>query len=223
MNPMQNALFVLLFLLTIAGCASGPPKSVADEFRDAQRIERVDIQRLLAGDLRYNVRILDGDVLIASDEERFTSRVNPPLGLIPDRVLPDRPMPPRYEMKAGDLLLVTIYELREPGVDHQQQARIDGQGRIRLQHVGTLPAAGLSHSELQRVLAQRLQDKGILRNATVSVQVLEAQRSYTLYLPGRASGLTMQFQKPDLRVSEVLDADHSPQLRSSRFLYLLRD
>jgi hypothetical protein len=100
---------------------------------------------------------------------------------------------------------------------------VDEDGRIPVEHMGLMPAAGLSTSELERVLAQRLHDKVILRDATVSVQVLEAQRSYTLYLPGRASGETIDFQESELRVSQVFDLRASAELRTLRYLYLIRE
>jgi protein involved in polysaccharide export with SLBB domain len=217
---------ILLFTLAIAfggiGCTTAPDIEPI-QIDNSHRVERIDVERLLAGDLRYNQRVRDGDVLIASDELLFADKASEPLGLITDRITPNRPLPPRYEMNKGDLLLITIYELLEPGVDHQQQHRVDEDGRIPVEHMGLMPAAGLSTSELERVLAQRLHDKVILRDATVSVQVLEAQRSYTLYLPGRASGETIDFQESELRVSQVFDLRASAELRTLRYLYLIRE
>lgn len=216
-----------LLLLTLAialggiGCTTAPDIE-SMQIDDSHRVERIDVKRLLAGDLRYNQRVRDGDVLIASDEVLFADKINKPLGLLPDRVTPDRQPLPQYKIKRGDVLLVTIYELREPGVDHQQQQRVDEHGQIQIEYVGSITAAGLSANELDRVIAQRLQDDVILRDATVSVQVLNAHRSYTLYLPGRDSGETIDFQESVLRVSQVFDLHAYNDLRERRYLYLVR-
>lgn len=218
----MRVILLLLLLIVFTACAGKPALTAPTQIEEYQRVERVDVPRLLAGDLRYNLRIRDGDVLIASNEVLFADKVNKPLGLIPDRVRPYRTPQPQYMMKQGDVLLVTIYELREPGVDHQQQRRIDERGRIYVEHVGVLPAAGLSTSELEMVLIQRLQDKVILRDATVSVQALETHRSYTLHLPWRALGETIEFQQPELRMSHVLDSPDLDNIRSLRYVHLIR-
>lgn len=138
--------------------------------------------RLAAGDLRYNIRIYDGDIIYPSAEPIFP--LAKPLAPPVDRVRPSeigtRSYGRPYYLKTGDTLLITIYELRVPGVDDVQTRQINVGGGVRLNIVGPMTAEGLSASELERSIAEKLQASGKLRDATVSVRVLEGGPTYQL-------------------------------------------
>lgn len=221
---MRIVLLTLLSAFLMAGCCSSrTTSSVPDNFDDAHRIERVDVQRLLAGDMRYNIEIRDGDVLIPSNDELFTDRVDPDGLLVPNRVMPDhRPLLPHYAIKPGDLLSVTIYELRTPGVDDIQQCRVDGYGWIRVAKVGPFHAAGSSTSELEQSIAKRLEAAIILREPTVSVHILESQRAYTVQFPTAPSPRSVPLKIKQHRLLQTFSRQDMQGIETYRYVYVVR-
>ena len=76
--------------------------------------------------------------------------------------------PAQYVLGPNDQLRVQVF-----GEDDLSgETRIDGQGNIQLPLVGSLPAAGKTIGELQRVLTERLAS-GYVRNPQVTVRVLK--------------------------------------------------
>lgn len=219
---MRLIAFCVLSAWTMTGCATAGPRDVAHDFDYAHKVYRIDVPRLLAGDLRYNVEIRDGDVLIPSNNALFDGQVNDLGNPMTERVMPNLPLPPRYEIKAGDLLLVTIYELRTPGVDDQQPCRVDGHGWIRLETVGPFDAQGLSPAELEKTIAKRLEDATILRDPTVSVQVLESEWSFTVDIPIAPRPRTYPVKNNRLRLLETLACEGLQGIEDYRYVYLVR-
>lgn len=134
----------------------------------------------------------------------------PGLDLPTDRVRPEDLIPEtrEYVIGPGDTVLVTIYELRIPGVDDQQQRRVTETGEIRLAIVGPINAAGRSPSQLESDIAKKLDQDNKLRNATVSVQLLDSrQNTYSVFSQSTQGGTrsgTYVIPKPDFRLIEAL-------------------
>ncbi|MEM6258296.1 MAG: polysaccharide biosynthesis/export family protein [Planctomycetota bacterium] len=219
---MRLNAFCVLLALTLTGCTTTSPRDVEQDFDYPHQVYRVDVQSLLAGDLRYNMEIRDGDVLIPSNNTLFEDKADDPSNPKIDRVIPSRPEPLRYEIKPGDLLLVTIYELRTPGVDDQQQCRVDGHGWIRLDIVGPFHTQGLSPAELEQVIATRLEDAILLRDPTVSVQVLEYQWSYTVQIPMAEYQTTYSVKNNRMRLLGILTKQGLQGIEDYRYVYLVR-
>ncbi len=98
-----------------------------------------------------------------------------------------------YRIGPDDLVEVRIPDLIDssaPGVEplarpssflpvvaqvpiYQQGLRIDADGKITLPFIGAVPTQDRSPAELERDIARRLRDAGILRNPQVSVRVVE--------------------------------------------------
>ena len=212
----------VLLALTITGCTTANPRDVTHDFDYPHKVYRINVQSLLAGDLRYNMEIRDGDVLIPSNDALFTDKVDESGNPKMERLKPSRPSSPQYEIKAGDLLLVTIYELRTPGVDDQQQCRVDGRGWIRLDIVGPFNVQGSSPAELEKAIATRLEDAMLLRDPTVSVQVLEYQWSYTVHIPMAEYLTTYPVKNNRLRLLEILTTQGLQGIEDYRYVYLVR-
>ena len=127
-----------------------------------------------------------------------------------DRVRPSDLIPEtrEYVIGPGDSVLVTIYELRIPGVDDQQQRRVTETGEIRLAIVGPIVAAGRSPSQLEKDIAKKLDEDNKLRNATVSVQLLDSrQNTYSVFSQSAQGGTqagTYVIPKPDFRIIEAI-------------------
>ena len=130
-----------------------------------------------------------------------------------------------YIIGPGDTLLVTIYELRIPGVDDQQQRRVTETGELRLAIVGNVQASGRSPSQLERDIAKKLDQDGKLRDAIVSVQLLDSrQNTYTVFTQSAQGGTrsgTYVIPKPDFRLIEALTIANGIPGRTRR-VYVIR-
>ncbi len=82
-----------------------------------------------------------------------------------------------YVIGPTDLVTVTVFELISPGVESVQTRRVDRLGMVRLPVVGPVKAEGLSPSQLEQSIGQTLADKGVLKDAVVSVIVQEEKQN----------------------------------------------
>lgn len=149
------------------------------------------------------------------------------VGLPTDRVRPEdlKPENREYIIGPGDTLLVTIYELRIPGVDDQQQRRVTETGELRLAIVGPIQASGRSPSQLEKDIATKLDQDNKLRDATVSVQLLDSrQNTYTVFTQSSQGGTrsgTYVIPKPEFRLVEALTIANGIPGRTRR-VYVIR-
>lgn len=79
------------------------------------------------------------------------------------------PAPADYKVGPGDLLRVNVFGSPELGTD----ARVSQSGAITVSLIGSVPVAGLSTGEAEKLLAKRFIDGGFLRQPQVSVLVVE--------------------------------------------------
>ncbi|MEQ9453876.1 MAG: polysaccharide biosynthesis/export family protein [Phycisphaeraceae bacterium] len=140
------------------------------------------------------------DIIESRDNQALPVTQVQPSDLVPDVQ--------EYVMGSGDLVTVTVFELIVPGVESVQTRRIDETGTVRLQVVGPIKVAGMTPSQLERTIIDQLEDKGILRDATVSVIIQESrQNTFTVYgeptLGGVAIG-TYVIPKPEFRLMDAL-------------------
>ena len=144
-----------------------------------------------------------------------------------DRVRPEdlRPANREYIIGPGDSLLITVYELRIPGVDDQQQRRVTETGDIRLAIIGPIQASGRSPSQLEKDIATKLDQDNKLRDATVSVQLLDSrQNTYTVFTQSTQGGTrsgTYIIPKPEFRLIEALTIANGIPGRTRR-VYVIR-
>jgi len=144
-----------------------------------------------------------------------------------DRVRPSdlRPENREYIIGPGDTLLITVYELRIPGVDDQQQRRVTETGDVRLAIVGPIMASGRSPSQLERDIAKKLDQDNKLRDATVSVQLIDSrQNTFTVFTQstnGSTQSGTFVIPKPEFRLIEALTIARGVPGRTRR-VYVIR-
>lgn len=79
------------------------------------------------------------------------------------------PAPADYKVGPGDLLRVNVFGSPELATD----ARVSQSGAITVSLIGSVPVAGLSTVEAEKLLAKRFVDGGFLRQPQVSVLVVE--------------------------------------------------
>ena len=82
----------------------------------------------------------------------------------------------RYRLGSGDQIrIITFGEDQLTG-----EFRIDDQGRIALPLLGSVPAAGLTPQDLDDRIAQQLRERKLLRDASVSVEVIAYRPIFVL-------------------------------------------
>jgi len=118
-----------------------------------------------------------------------------------------------YALSPGDTLAVEINELRQRQVPYIVQAQVSPTGYVNLPVAGRVSAAGLTVSEFEDALKNRLRELDILRNPEVTVNPLFLQEAtYSIFgigvsasnsAPLRAG--TFPIRRPDLRVLEAIN------------------
>jgi polysaccharide export outer membrane protein len=99
-------------------------------------------------------------------------------GCVPGRDLP--PLPPyqasAYRLGGGDQLRVITY-----GEDQLTgEFRVDDQGRIAMPLLGGVQAGGLTPQQLEQALASELRRRNLMRDPSVSVEVLAYRPIFVL-------------------------------------------
>ncbi|MEO0476847.1 MAG: polysaccharide biosynthesis/export family protein [Planctomycetota bacterium] len=155
---------------------------------------KIDMQRLGHGDLRYNAHLRDGDELWISDQPLFDPKD-------PDPLIRADSSRSQYSIRPGDILHVTIYELVEPGVDYQQRCVVHGDGTITLFKLGAIDVQGQIRGVAESKIARALEQQGILRDATLSIQRLAGHRAFSVVQVSSAT------DDPPIRTEIPIDKD----------------
>jgi len=96
----------------------------------------------------------------------------------PSDLVPDAQ---EYVLGSGDFITISIFELISVGITDFQNRAIDETGHIRLPIVGKVKASGLSPSQLEEEVIDILAEKGVMRDAVVSVVVQQSRQNlYTI-------------------------------------------
>ncbi len=127
-------------------------------------------------------------------------------GVLPEDLKPDVR---EYVIGTNDLITVTVFELIVPGVDSVNTRRVDELGMIRLPGgIGPVKAAGQSPSTLEKAISQVLDDKGLLKDASVTVIVQQAtQNTYSIIgepQEGQTAFGTYAIPRPDFRLLDAI-------------------
>ena len=128
-----------------------------------------------------------------------------------------------YVIGRNDLLQISLTDVT-PGVETVKTARVTESGNISLPLVGQINAAGRTESQLQEDIAKKYQDAGIVKNAQVSVVVIEArQRTFSVRgavaRPGQYAIIQSDFRILDVL---VLAGDPSYPKEQLEYLYVIR-
>ncbi len=116
-----------------------------------------------------------------------------------------------YVVGPNDVIQVTIYDLRLLGEPDVQQRVVDELGNIRLPAgIDSVQVAGRTPSQIEKDIAQILQQKNILQDPNVSVMMLRRQQNIFSIIGEPTSGgggsLFGQFEipKPDFRLLDAI-------------------
>lgn len=117
-----------------------------------------------------------------------------------------KPVKTDYVVGANDLLTIAIYELFSPGQEVARTARISETGNLTLPGLREpIKAGGLTEFQLQRAVADRYKEAGLLVNPQVTVTVTEARQrvfivSGAVARPGQYAILESNFRLLDALV-----------------------
>ena len=130
----------------------------------------------------------------------------------------------------GDTVQISVYELTQPGQDYVKQARINEYGVVSMWGVGALSVAGLTPSQVEQKLSDRLVEAKLLPipapgkpGPQVSVLVLDSRQRLFSALgsvarPGTYSILSFDFRLLDA-VALIGDIPTQPGMD---YLYIIR-
>lgn len=151
---------------------------------------------------------------------------NTVLGVQLSQVTPDdlRPDFNEYTLAPNDTIAVIIFELVDPGQEAAYQRQIDATGMVRLPFVGPIKAAGKTASQLEEHIADLLERRDIIRDATVSV-ILQGSTLNTFTVAaspltgGTRAGL-FTIPRPDFRLMDALSMANGIPDRTQRVLVI---
>jgi polysaccharide biosynthesis/export protein len=126
-----------------------------------------------------------------------------------------------YIIGKNDLLSVSLTDV-QPGVETVKTARVSESGNISLPLIGQVQAAGLTEANLEKAIAQKYKDAGIVKEAQVSVSVLEA-RQRTFQIRGAvARPGQYQIVQSDFRVMDAIILAGDVTVPNIEYLYVIR-
>ena len=126
-----------------------------------------------------------------------------------------------YVIGRNDLLQISLTDVT-PGVETVKNARVSESGNISLPLIGPVQANGLTEAQLEKVIQQKYQDAGIVKNAKVSVTVIEArQRTFSIRGAVSRPGQYAIVQS-DFRVLDALVLAGDMQVPQIEYPYVIR-
>jgi polysaccharide biosynthesis/export protein len=129
-----------------------------------------------------------------------------------------------YTISPSDTIAVIIFELVDPGQEAAYQRQVDATGLVRLPFVGPVKAAGKTASQLEDHIADLLDRRDIIRNATVSVIMQNStQNTFTVMASpltgGTRSGL-FSIPSPNFKLIDALAMANGIPDRTQRLLVI---
>ncbi len=141
-------------------------------------------------------------------------------------VTPDdlRPDFNEYTIAPSDTIAVVIFELVDPGQESAYQRQVDATGLVRLPFVGPVKAAGKTASQLENHIADLLERREIIRNATVSVILQNStENTFTVMaspLTGGTRAGLFTIPRPNFRLIDALAMANGIPDRTQRLLVI---
>jgi protein involved in polysaccharide export with SLBB domain len=127
--------------------------------------------------------------------------------------------PADYRVGPGDLLIIQVFGVKE----FDQGVRISNSGKIHVNYLGILQVAGKTIAQLEAELAEKLREKGLVRDPWVQVKVSE-YRAYPVYILGEVMtpGQFVLKTEMTLRDLVVLGQGFNSNASPVGFLYRLK-
>jgi len=128
-----------------------------------------------------------------------------------------------YVFGPGDVIRVSIYELRQEGVPFINDYVVTESGRISIPDVGQIRAAGLTEVKLEEEIKNIL-SPGILKDPSVTVLLLQSEkRVFSIY--GRGVGQSGRFPIPryTFRLTDAIALAGDVGQFNVSYIYVSRD
>jgi polysaccharide export outer membrane protein len=129
-----------------------------------------------------------------------------------------------YTISPSDTIAVIIFELVDPGQEAAYQRQVDATGLVRLPFVGPIKAAGKTASQLENYIAEVLERREIIRDATVSVILQNStQNTFTVMaspLTGGTRAGLFTIPRPNFRLIDALAMANGIPDRTQRLLVI---
>ncbi|MEW5976931.1 MAG: polysaccharide biosynthesis/export family protein [Acidobacteriota bacterium] len=145
----------------------------------------------------------------------------------------DRPLRPEglqlaerqqdYQVGPADVLSVSILGVRafDLAGSGGLVVNVSNSGKIRLPYLGVLRVAGMTTSQLEGRIAERLREKSLVMDAQVLVQVVD-YRAQNVYILGEVMQPGQYLLRDDMYVADLVSLGMGFNEVSSRFVYLYR-
>mgnify|MGYP000602846355 CR=1 FL=1 len=175
----------IILVATVWGCAALPPNS----FLDPTKVGRFGSEVGERG-IRQVLTPRDTPPGVAGATEPA------PEDLVPNYV--------EYRLGAGDVVQVTVQDLISPGQPYQAAIEVNPSGEIRLPVLGSVKVAGLSESEVEQEITNRLREANLLPRPIVLV-IAQARRGQQYQILGAvARAGPYPIPEPDWRLLDAI-------------------
>jgi polysaccharide export outer membrane protein len=127
-----------------------------------------------------------------------------------------------YTIGKNDLISVGITDLVGMGIETVKTMRVSESGMISLPLIGQLQAEGYTEAQLEQAIAQAYRDRNIIKDAQVSVQVIEARaRTFSVLGAVSAQG-EYAIVRSNFRVLDALVTARGVSLQGVESFYVIR-
>ena len=130
-----------------------------------------------------------------------------------------------YVIGPGDVVAVSVFELMQPGQEFNIARRVDAFGKGRFPIIGSVMMKGQTEPQLEQEIADIVDRKGLLKDATVTVIVQQkTQATYSVMGEPRTSGTvigTFNILSHDFRLLDAIALARGTSGRVKR-LFVIR-
>lgn len=133
------------------------------------------------------------------------------------------PYQPDYVFSSGDIIRISIFELRQEGIAYVDQLIITESGHLSIPDVGIVKAAGLTETELEREIISIL-SPSIIKDPSVTVTLLSSERRF-FSIVGQGVAQNARFRMPryPIRLLDALALAGGPGDFNVSYVYVSRD
>jgi len=145
---------------------------------------------------------------------RATAQVAPPKPATADA--PASASSNEYRLGPGDRITVGVSGLDQLG----QSARVTNSGKMHLPYLGIMKVAGLTSGELEALIARQLKERGLVKEAWVSVRV-DQYRAQHVYVLGEVMSPGQFVIKDEMYLTDLitLSGGFNEKATPTGFLY----
>ena len=133
------------------------------------------------------------------------------------------PYEPDYVFSAGDVIQVSIFELRQEGAPYTGQLVVTESGHVSIPDVGIVRAEGLTETDLEREIANIL-SPNIIKDPSVTVTLLNSERRlFSIVGNGVAQNARFQMPRYPIRLADAIALAGGIGDFNVSYIYVARD